>query len=992
MKIIRSFIPACICSILFFSCNDLSNLAKPETISVKATNAAYNLSLGKNEILVRDHLNTATLKESITSSTSADTEDTDGSADTNEAASTPAPKFSVYDYWPGGESSGKSVQQFLFNYPIATIPLDFGNYLNDLDILSDISDDLSQDFTIPELEAVDFKKTIVMPDFNVLIREKFTLTGLEALRIAEGLAIANLNLPSPLVTINAPDFETMTFAEGSLVLTFERTDPINTMSTAFQCSIQAILVDANGNEITRSKEKADLKLEEKKSTTLVLPLAGKTLVPSLQIKFDGTCSGGQAGKIHTYRISARLADDSQVSKITGLNMQNDELGDDGVASLENSIPLEGLGSYLIQAVVKEGALTLVGSLPDGWSGVICTPNITVSGGLELENSEFKDVSSKDTSKSYLINRSANLWNKRLHLDKEVALGGTLSISLENATLAFEAGKTYEEDVIGNVTVTKLGEATIDISQLIDEESLSPKVAKPLDTVGSYVKSVIFTQIGMDGTIFCDLPAKELNITPTVTSKLFEVTESAPLTQTVTLTAANTTGKLLMTKDYENEFELTPTKDSEADFDVNFSVSGSDSEHTSYIDVTELELGHTYSFKTDLAFISEWTKIVLNLSAENDELNFSGDIPTGLNIQNMLDSFLKDEQKNLLDNVEIGNSEGEVEAFLTITRPSFTATKTIHDDPLENFPNFAGFLKAQLYAADNAEKPTATKTLYDDTNFGDDYEGIPLRNVKDVKSPASVADKDLLITKNLFDSKEKYSVEIKGDADKGFASFGDLLNYRTPSGERAAGLDISYDIGIREGSKSDELTLTKEQFETLSQDGATPGITAAINIIIPLTFSITNDGIHIDDFMQLAGVEREESKDLLSRESKDDDVTERYQKYGKIIKEVVVAYTVNNNMGQRKGGTRNPITMTTTLQLQPTDIVKTLDADGISHELKLSHDEMLTVIGSDSYPFQPKISAVIEPGEITIPRTGFFSIEGAIKLVLDGEVTVWGDDE
>nr|MCR5172549.1 hypothetical protein [Treponema sp.] len=186
-------------SIFSFSCgfvDDLKNMQAPETVKIKSEGAKYSVPLGDVTMDMDKYLNASELASNMSN---------DG--------------IEIYDYNHNGSDS---VQEFLINFPISEIPLDFGTYLDGLDIPTLISRNISQEITVPG--TFDFNQSIDLPDFNLIFVNSFNANP-------ETESVL-MQTPGPGVTLRTadgtwtgfeitvdftePDFDTMTFASGGL--------------------------------------------------------------------------------------------------------------------------------------------------------------------------------------------------------------------------------------------------------------------------------------------------------------------------------------------------------------------------------------------------------------------------------------------------------------------------------------------------------------------------------------------------------------------------------------------------------------------------------------------------------------------------------------------------------------------------------------------------------------------------------------------------------
>ena len=760
----------------------------------------------------------------------------------------------------------------------------------------------------------------------------------------------------------------MLFSDGVMRLTVTRTDSV-ALSDDFVFTAVIQLLDSKGNVLAQSAE-TDLR----SGGTVDISLASRRIVPSMTIRLTGSYGKGQLGKAHSYSLSPALVD-PRVSKVTGLTLSAEDFGSAGRLDLGAlSIPMSSLGSYLKTATVQEGGIRLYGLLPDGWSGVLCTAPITVadSGSLKVQ---FSDLAASG-GKNYLLNKYADLAGQTIRAEQNVALSGSLSLALSNATLVLSDSGTQTVTLVGAVTVKTVSRAEIDMDELLGDRLAPVTKSKEMgDSVSKYVKQAVFNKIGAAATISTDLPVEELNFGATITSEMFAITQENAISDEVMITSGGSgTLDLITQEDWTCTVE--PYEGMEADFTMQLSLTGSGGSST--VAFVNLVFGKEYSLDLSLELAYDWESVTLNLQAtEDNNLAFSGTKETGLDLQNMLESYIKGEQKDLLDNVEL---DDKLTAYLSISRPVFTASADITADPLALFPDFTGSVQAYTYSRGEA----GAEPVRNEEPIELVPAGTELQLAYSQGDYAALADSRLCITKKLFlepeanSGKPTYSAKIEGLLD--------ILN------SRPAGLDFEYAIGIG-SSTAGEIKLTKAQVQSLISGGYAGSIDVSLDIVFPLGFKILGtadgkekDGIVIDDLLDLAGQTLEEGEDLLKRDGPDSDVAEKFDKYGSIVSRFALSYVLDNNTGLSISAKAVLVKD----EAGKATLVKDVFVDGKAHSFYLSNEEVKQVLAC--YPFQPKISMTVDPGVVTVPRNAQFSAEAKVSLTFDGTVTVYGDDD
>ena len=465
----------------FFSCDDLRNFEIPEKVSATA-NATYKFPLGNGEILVKDKISAADLRKTF-----------------NENLDEDAAEVKVYDYNPTGDEN--DVLQYLIKYPIQEIPLG-------------ISADGSN--------KIEFSSKIPVSNLNskisdaLSIKEKnYTIAELgESAEIPDNGGIS--------FDITSPDFKTMQVYSGEFAIYVKAHENV---SSDFVLNAKVVLCGTDGSVISSSGMR-DISHDDGASP-LYLDLSGKSLVPNMRLKIAGSMSGGTLGNKLEYTISMKTQN-LKISKVTGLNMTSDEIGDldndsstpDGTVGFSDEFEFTGMNDSLVSASVEKGELGIKSKIPDGWSGInAAVSGITVSqsgaDGFNIGEDEFNDVSSADAN--YLFNKSADISGKTVKPSSgadKISFSGQVSISFENATVIFDDGDSGPEiEVFGSCAIEKMGTMVLDISALDSSAGTSGSVDTGLsfstllsDSLGeasNLIKNVEFS--GVEGYVFALMP-------------------------------------------------------------------------------------------------------------------------------------------------------------------------------------------------------------------------------------------------------------------------------------------------------------------------------------------------------------------------------------------------------------------------------------------------------------------------------------------------------
>jgi hypothetical protein len=913
-----------------FSCSDISNLTTPKSVSVKSSGATYNVPLGSGSIAMSKYLSASKLQENIGSTAE------------------------VYDYNnPAVKTdSGEIEQQFLINYPLTSIPLDFSSYLDSMDFSSSLSKDISKDIAIPSFDDVTFQQNITVPDLDDTIANSFQ-SSTQTLSIPE---------PGALTTWSTTD---LTYFPGGLSITINVSSPVYTSIAYRSGYINITVAPPSTTPYSDFVFMATAKLEEDGTVlsssgtipqdltsggTLSIPLAGVTLGQKFTVLFDGSVSGGTLTNYNTYSVSSALSS-VKISKVTGVTMSASDLGSSGIVSVNQTVSMSSVSDYLISAVVSSGSIAFKSALPDGWSGVNCDADVGLNGGVTVGTlSDATPVSGDMTQ--YLVNKYVDLSGKTI-TPNDIVITGTVTLSLDNATVVFpEDDSDVTVSMTGTCSIGSLGKTTVNIDKLVDTSTLTQSITQDFpDEVVTYIKSITFSEIGINGTVTNTLPANDMTATVTVSSTMFQMNN---ISDSVALSGTDNT--LAIKKE---DVTVNPSSTNKtADFIVGVGLSnggtGTYAANTSYITFDTLSFGATYNFAAAMTCTYDWTSITLNTSSTEQKDTIS----TGLNMSTLLSDYLKGDTSNLLDNVELSG----VKAYVYVKKPVFTANSDVTKNPLDDL-SFSGIIKAVSCTLDNDGNVTATTDIIDSsgTNVSNlvvsDENGFEFCD--DTVNFASKADSNLLITAG-DDLFTPYSADTTG--------LNDVFNAKPDN------LGLYYDITLQNGS-SGELTLTKTQVDALKSSTGTTAISISVAIVLPLSVDIVNDGIQIDNVLSLAG--NEITEDMLNRDSATD--SSDWKTYSDLVESITLTYKAINSTG---------LDFSAGFADSASGLSKSLTLDGKTHTLSLSRDDIESIF--NTYPFEPKISMKIADGTVSIPRDAEFGITAILSATTDGEYVIWGE--
>ena len=388
--------------ILLTGCVQFQNMTVPKKVQVKTT-AEYNFTIAEFEKDFSDKLSAAEIQKSI------------------------GETFEFYDYNPGGN---EKVQQYLLRMPLQEVPLDFGSYMESIDIGKN-------------LDAMNFEQDIPIPDLQLNAEQEIDLEILNTMMI--GLLAVKGNIGTGPQKVNFEGFSTVSISSGKLT--------INTASANGTVK----LYSASGLTQAGCSTATPIATGTLKSGKVVFDLSGKTLYAN-ETFIDFVDDNTNQEFVGTLNKTAKI------SKVTGLSQ------DDKTITLD-PVSFKGAGesSPVKECVFSDGSILSLNITTQNWTGVTITKNIKLSGGLELTFSDSATESLKDI----------------IYTNQDIILEPELTLKFSNATIDFTSKPKYElsSDIKGFKSVTV---------KLPDGVKTSFDVKQELpDSTSSMVKQIVW---------------------------------------------------------------------------------------------------------------------------------------------------------------------------------------------------------------------------------------------------------------------------------------------------------------------------------------------------------------------------------------------------------------------------------------------------------------------------------------------------------------------
>ena len=910
--------------LLLFSCEQFTNLQKPESVSV-ATGAEYKVSLGTISKNTSDFFDVSTLKNTI-----------------QDSLGTTA---SLYDYTPAGDDT----LAYLLHYPIYEVPIDIGSYFKgfNLDTLfnsSDMGFSFDQQISIPDIPAdsknvtqkqsldIDtavknsMNSTLSMGNCNYeipeLVSDAAPVSASEWLKDDEG---KNHNS----ITVSGSVADSIVYRTGSAInMVFTRTDT-KVLASNYEISLKAVIKNSAGTIIVQSSE-----VNVADGGTIVLDISNKELPKYVTIVLDGTISGGNFTLLnpitHNYTVEMSLSEDTSIKSISGITASPSALGLSDI-TVNQSIDMSSMKGYFEYLIIGTGGVSIKAALPSEWtcSGISLTPNLKFNGiGLS-------DLSPSNVAGSTeLMNQYLDLADKKLTVDdtsSNLAVTGTIAMSFNKASIDF--GETAAADPKMTVTVgtsiTDIKEAKINFTS---DKYSSMKTSFSLPTDGSsgsvavptellqYVKSIDFCGTtdhfkhdasGVATTTQCNgfgLKCNVINSFPEgnnigikLNSTFFDFNQNVSLSGN-----GSTTSEEKTWNDYP-KIDLTKYDKTSNNY-IDFLFSMGDS-----LTLTNLTMGSSYEIAVkDISLVFDWDSIVFDASSASvsgsaDMSSF--DVSSILSALPFSDDDKKKVQISTLPVYFFAEGGSDVTDLIGNITPQGAVDLQYNSESHYLLGGASG--KADLSLSSPITWPETSEAI----------------------SWAQSTDSSASPVKYL----------LGGNTASFYKDLSEIIN------SSPTGMKLSYNISL--GGTGGSTTIYSSQLDSLSNSSAVNisiDMAAIIKLKLDLTGQIKLDIMnYIDDTWST-----NTTKDLLGRDSASS--TEEYAKYADSIKSFSMNYKITNTMLSD---------LPLSLEVDAGDILKeTFSFAAGENSVELTSDEIKNVL--TSYPFHPTVNAVLGKSDTT----------------------------
>lgn len=906
------------------------NFQFPETVSVKS-NAKYEFAIANKSFPLGDLFSIDKLKDSFSgqSTDSASTDEESVEAD-----------IKIYDYNPEGKKTDADIQEFLVSMKLQEIPLDFNNYLKDVDFGSKLeSMNISKEIVVPSVDIDETKEVDV--EVNEKINALVSFTGstkakadLKVSFDESGNGFNSITYKSGYMVIsNTPNLENYDFSDYGLG----------------GISIPA-LIQTNklaGTVTLLYQEKVIATAEFDDEGLARLPLNDVTVyVEGMSLEFTDT-----EGKT----FFAFVSKESQVKEARGISLK-----DPVQTSVDTSFSV-GNNSALKSCEISQGSLGVEFKIPEQWSGVsIVDSQIDLTGGMNVSlvypNQEF-DFEAPEVTEE-----------ERTFVNQDINARTSITIEMTEANLIFIDGeKNVKPSVDVKVNIKKVESALVSLSGVSSEtegetefKSKIEDSQKLSDDILNAIQSIKWNPSGLSISYLNTLPAEnELKLkfnsnffgisNLEKTFEFTEITEGSENRETLDFLSTGVGAEGFETKlgnnAADNEFNSI-------DYSAELILPDyeEDSEGNKTITVRNVEPGETYLIDLVITPKPDWYAVYIKSNLTNQE----GKISTGLN----LSSLMKGMEDKLGDNLANKIKIHSLPLYLFCQIPAI--------DNVFNEPKFVGKINAYIGDENNEQVP-GTKNTY---LLGEENEDGELVNADIPEFLFDENNKNMVISSLISNLNEVDPVDMKELIDT--SADGSLC--------------VDYNVRFETGNNGN-VEILADNLKNIPTN-TTTSIKLSGLVKLTLSFDVT-EPINMDVLKLVKGDSEENSEDeddsgdLLGRSEPTN--TEDFQKYLDIIESASIDYKTS----------ALPFIFSDNDDTKEEVITIKVDLDGEGTKfapqvLKFSGDSFAANPSDllNTFPLKPSVEFEIPVGTLSIPRKMDFAANINLTVQTNGKVTVW----
>ena len=665
------------------------NFQLPETVSVKS-NAKYEFAIANKSFPLGDLFSIDKLKDSFSG------QSTDSASNDEESVEA---DIKIYDYNPEGKKTDADIQEFLVSMKLQEIPLDFNNYLKDVDFGSKLeSMNISKEIAVPSVDIDEVKVVDVEVNekINAWVSFRGTTKADAPLSVSfedTGNGFNSVTYKTGFMVVsNTPNLDNVDFGEyGHTGFTLPTFIPDGKLSGTVKLLY-------NGTVI--SEDDFD------ENGLALLPLDNVTVyVEGMSLQFSG-----EEGKT----FYALVSQDSQVFKADGISLS------EPIESSQESTFNIGNDSALKSCEIKKGKLAVDFAFPTEWTGIeINSYQIDLTGGLNVTLAYNKLLDSS-TRKEFDFAEVGLTQQQKTFVNTDINANTRVNIKMTNASLQFIDSDNPEkkinpsvkveakiEEVASALVVLQKASSGDSASQNSEESSFNTRVEdsqKLSNDILNAIQSIKWNPSGLSISYLNTLPAEnELKLkfnsnffgisNLEKTFEFTEITEGSENRKTLDFLSTGVGAEGFETKlgnnAADNEFNSI---DYSAELILpDYNV---DSDGNKTITVRNVEPGETYLIDLVITPKPDWYAVYIKSNLTNQE----GKISTGLN----LSSLMKGMEDKLGDNLANKIKIQSLPLYLFCQIPAI--------DNVFNEPKFVGTINAYIGDENNEQVP-GTKNIY-----------------------------------------------------------------------------------------------------------------------------------------------------------------------------------------------------------------------------------------------------------------------------------------
>lgn len=912
------------------------NFQFPETVSVKS-NAKYEFAIANKSFPLGDLFSIDKLKDSFSG------QSTDSASNDEESVEA---DIKIYDYNPERGKTDADIQEFLVSMKLQEIPLDFNNYLKDVDFGSKLeSMNISKEIAVPSVDIDETKEVDVDIDEKINALVSFT-----------GTTRTKADLKVSFDDSDDSGFDSITYKSGYMVIS----NTPNLENYDFSdyglggISIPA-LIQTNklaGTVTLLYQEKVIATAEFDDEGLARLPLNDVTVyVEGMSLEFTDT-----EGKT----FFAFIAKESEVEKASGISLK-----DPVQTSVDTSFSV-GNNSALKSCEISQGSLGVEFKIPEQWSGVsIVDSRIDLTGGMNVSlvypNQEF-DFEAPGVTEE-----------ERTFVNQDINAKTSITIKMTEANLIFIDGeKKVKPSVDVKVNIKKVESALVSLSGVSSETEGETEFKSKIEDsqalsedILNAIQSIKWNPSGLSISYLNTLPA-ENKLKLKFNSNFFGISNLEKAFEFTEITEGSENRKtlyFLSTGEGAEGFE-TKLGNNAADNEFNsidYSAElilpdyNEDSDGNKTITVRNVEPGETYLIDLVITPKPDWYAVYIKSNLTKQE----GKISTGLN----LSSLMKGMEDKLGDNLANKIKIQSLPLYLFYQIPAI--------DDIFNGAKFVGTINAYIGDENNEQVPGTKNTyLLGEKNEDGELEDGELVNAGIPEFVFDENNKNMVISSLISNLNGVEPVDMK-----------DLIDTSADGS-----LCVDYNVRFETGNNGN-VEILAEKLKNIPTN-TTTSIKLSGLVKLSLSFDV-NEPINMDVLKLVKGDSEENSEneddsgDLLGRSEPTN--TEDFQKYLDIIESASIDYKTS----------ALPFIFSDNDDTKEEVITIKVDLDGEGTKfapqvLKFSGDSFAANPSDllNTFPLKPSVEFEIPVGTLSIPRKMDFAANINLTVQTNGKVTVW----